>query len=308
MAGPDSSSRSNPGSAALALDGSASASDIARPPTILRRLLEHRLFMTGAVIFGVMLLLAVFADWLQLLPPEKMQVRLRFRTPDFPYPLGTDNYGRDIWSRLVHGARLSLAIGFAVALVTGIAGTVIGVASGYFRRLDGPLMRLMDALMAFPAILLAIAIAAALGPSAINAVIALAAVYTPRTARIVRSTVLVIRETDYVHAAKACGARALWIVWRHVLPNSIAPLLVQLTFIFAYAILAESILSFLGVGPPPPAPTWGSMIAEGKDYLREAPHICLFPGIAVALVCLSINLLGDGLRDVLDPRLRVQIG
>src|SRR5690606_13825794 len=274
--------------------------------TLWRRLRGHRLFMTGAVIVGIMLLLALFADLIQILPPEKMQVRARFRTPDLPYPLGTDNYGRDIWSRLVHGARLSLSIGFAVALVTGVVGTLIGVAAGYFRRLDGPLMRLMDALMAFPAILLAIAIAAALGPSAINAVIALSAVYTPRTARIMRSTVLVVREMDYVQAARACGARDLWIVWRHILPNSMAPLLVQLTFIFAYAILAEAILSFLGVGPPPPAPTWGNMIAEGKDYLREAPHICLFPGIAVALVCLGLNLLGDGLRDVLDPRLRVE--
>ena len=275
-------------------------------PTLWRRLRRHRLFMTGAVIVGIMLFLAIFADLVQIVPPEKMQIRVRFKTPDFPYPFGTDNYGRDIWSRLVHGARLSLSIGFAVALVTGIAGTLIGVAAGYFKRLDGPLMRLMDALMAFPAILLAIAIAAALGPSAVNAVIALSAVYTPRTARIMRSTVLVVREMDYVQAARACGARDLWIVWRHILPNSMAPLLVQLTFIFAYAILAEAILSFLGVGPPPPAPTWGNMIAEGKDYLREAPHICLFPGMAVALVCLGLNLLGDGLRDVLDPRLRVQ--
>ena len=291
---------------ALAPDAPAVAME--RPPALWQRLLRHRLFMTGAVILGLMLLLAIFADLIQILPPEKMQVRLRFRTPDFPYPLGTDNYGRDIWSRLVHGARLSLAIGFAVALVTGTLGTLIGVLAGYFKGFDGPLMRLMDALMAFPAILLAIAIAAALGPSAINAVIALSAVYTPRTARIVRATVLVVREMDYVQAARACGARNLWIVWRHVLPNSMAPLLVQLTFIFAYAILAEAILSFLGVGPPPPAPTWGNMIAEGKDYLREAPHICLFPGIAVALICLGLNLLGDGLRDVLDPRLRVQIG
>ncbi|MSP98420.1 MAG: ABC transporter permease [Betaproteobacteria bacterium] len=296
------------GAEGAATPGDAPASALDRPPTLWRRLRTHRLFMTGAVIVGCMLLLAIFADLIQILPPEKMQVRLRFRTPDFPYPLGTDNYGRDIWSRLVHGARLSLAIGFGVALVTGIAGTLIGVLAGYFRRCDGPLMRLMDALMAFPAILLAIAIAAALGPSASNAVIALSVVYTPRTARIVRSAVLVIREMDYVQAARACGARHLWIIWRHVLPNSMAPMLVQLTFIFAYAILAEAVLSFLGVGPPPPAPTWGSMIAEGKDYLREAPHICLIPGIAVALICLGINLLGDGLRDVLDPRLRVQIG
>ena len=282
--------------------------EAARPPSICRKLLRHRLFMTGATLLLLMVLLAIFADLIEIRPPEKMQVRLRFKTPDFAYPLGTDNYGRDIYSRLVHGARLSLAIGFAVALITGILGTAIGVAAGYFKRLDSPLMRLMDALMAFPAILLAIAIAAALGPSAMNAVIALAVVYTPRTARIVRSTVLVVRETDYVQAAKACGARDRWIIWRHVLPNSMAPLIVQLTFIFAYAILAESILSFLGVGPPPPIPTWGNMIAEGKDYLREASYICFFPGVAVALTCLALNLLGDGLRDVLDPRLRVQIG
>lgn len=282
--------------------------EAARPPSIWRKLLRHRLFMTGATLLSLMVLLAIFADLIEIRPPEKMQVRLRFKTPDFAYPLGTDNYGRDIYSRLVHGARLSLAIGFAVALITGILGTAIGVAAGYFKRLDGPLMRLMDALMAFPAILLAIAIAAALGPSAMNAVIALAVVYTPRTARIVRSTVLVVRETDYVQAAKACGARDRWIIWRHILPNSMAPLIVQLTFIFAYAVLAESILSFLGVGPPPPIPTWGNMIAEGKDYLREASYICFFPGVAVALTCLALNLLGDGLRDVLDPRLRVQIG
>ncbi len=292
-------------SAAVVPDESAS---VDRPPTLWRRLAGHRLFVTGAVIIVFMVLLAIFADLIQILPPEKMQVRLRFLRPDFAFPLGTDNYGRDIWSRLAHGARLSIAIGFAVALVTGIAGTTIGVFAGFFRRLDGPLMRFMDALMAFPAILLALAIAAALGPSAFNAVIALSIVYTPRTARVVRSTVLVVREMDYVEAARACGARDLWIIWRHVLPNSMAPLLVQLTFIFAYAILAEAILSFLGVGPPPPAPTWGNMIAEGKDYLREAPHLALFPGMAVAFTCLGLNLLGDGLRDVLDPRLRVQIG
>jgi len=282
--------------------------DEARPPPLWRRFAHHRLFMTGAIILVFMLALAIFADLIQILPPEKMQVRLRFQTPTWAYPLGTDNYGRDIWSRLVHGARLSLIIGLAVALATGILGTLIGVLAGYFKRLDGFLMRFMDALMAFPAILLAIAIAAALGPSAINVVIALSVVYTPRMARVVRSTVMVVREMDYVKAAKACGARDRWIIWRHVIPNSMAPLLVQLTFIFAYAILAEAILSFLGVGPPPPTPTWGSMIAEGKDYLREAPHISLFPGIAVALICLGLNLLGDGLRDVLDPRLRVQYG
>jgi peptide/nickel transport system permease protein len=281
---------------------------LARGSSLLRRLLHHRLFMTGVVLFGAMVFLAVFADLVSILPPEKMQVRLRFKPPQWGMPFGTDNYGRDIWSRAVFGARLSLAIGLAVVVLTGTLGTAIGILAGYFQRLDGILMRMMDALMAFPAILLAIAIAAALGPSAINAVIALAVVYTPRTARIVRSTVLVVREMEYVQAARACGARDAWIIWHHVLPNSLAPLLVQLTFIFGYAVLAEAILSFLGVGPPPPTPTWGNMIAEGKDYLREAMHIALFPGLLVAITCLGLNLLGDGLRDVLDPRLRVQHG
>ena len=276
--------------------------------TLWRRLLGHRLFITGAILFGLVLAMALFADILATAAPEKMNVRARFRTPQWAFLLGTDNYGRDIWSRLLYGSRLSLSIGFAVVLVTGAAGTCIGLLAGYFKRLDGPLMRLMDALMAFPAILLAIAIASALGPSAINAVIALAAVYTPRTARIVRGSVLVVREMDYVQAAVASGARHGWIIWRHILPNSLAPLTVQLTFIFAYAVLAESILSFLGVGPPPPTPSWGSMIAEGQAYLREAPLMALFPGIAIAVTAMGLNLLGDGLRDVLDPRLKVQHG
>ena len=276
--------------------------------SLWRRLLGHKLFVTGIILFGIVLAMALFADVLATAAPEKMNVRARFRTPEWQFLLGTDNYGRDIWSRLTHGARLSLSIGFAVVLATGVAGTLIGLLAGYFKRLDGPLMRFMDALMAFPAILLAIAIASALGPSAINAVLALSAVYTPRTARIVRSTVLVVRETDYVQAAVASGARHGWIIWRHILPNSLAPLIVQLTFIFAYAVLAESILSFLGVGPPPPTPSWGNMIAEGQAYLREAPLIALFPGLAIALTAMGLNLLGDGLRDVLDPRLRVQHG
>lgn len=276
--------------------------------SLWRRLLGHRLFITGAILFGLVLAMALFADLLATAAPEKMNVRARFRTPQWAFLLGTDNYGRDIWSRLLYGSRLSLSIGFAVVLVTGVAGTCIGLLAGYFKRLDGSLMRLMDALMAFPAILLAIAIASALGPSAINAVIALAAVYTPRTARIVRGSVLVVREMDYVQAAVASGARHGWIIWRHILPNSLAPLIVQLTFIFAYAVLAESILSFLGVGPPPPTPSWGSMIAEGQAYLREAPLMALFPGIAIAVTAMGLNLLGDGLRDVLDPRLKVQHG
>jgi peptide/nickel transport system permease protein len=278
-----------------------------RFPT-LRRLLRHRLFLIGLVLFGTMLVLALGADVIAPHAPARMQFRMRFRPPGEGFLLGSDNFGRDIMSRLVFGARLSLGIGFAVVLVTGIAGTIIGLAAGYFRRLDEPLMRMMDALMAFPAVMLALAIAAALGPSAVNAVIALSVVYIPRTARIVRASALVVREMEYVQAALAFGGRHLWILWRHVLPNSLAPLIVQLTFIFAYAVLAESILSFLGVGPPPPTPTWGNMIAEGKDYIREAWWIAMWPGLAICLTVLGLNLLGDGLRDVLDPRLKVQQG
>ncbi|WP_333671830.1 ABC transporter permease [Elioraea tepidiphila] len=278
-----------------------------RFPT-LRRLFRHRLFLIGLVLFGTMVVLALGAELIAPHAPARMQFRMRFRPPGEGFLLGTDNFGRDILSRLVFGARLSLGIGFAVVLVTGIAGTIIGLAAGYFRRLDEPLMRAMDALMAFPAVMLALAIAAALGPSAVNAVIALSVVYIPRTARIVRASVLVVREMEYVQAALAFGGRHLWILWRHVLPNSLAPLIVQLTFIFAYAVLAESILSFLGVGPPPPTPTWGNMIAEGKDYIREAWWIAMWPGLAICLTVLGLNLLGDGLRDVLDPRLKVQQG
>lgn len=280
----------------------------ARRFALARRLFRHRLFVTGLVLFGAMLFLAVAADWVAPHSPMRMQFRARFRPPSEMFLFGTDNFGRDIFSRLCFGARLSLGIGFAVVIATGVVGTAIGLLAGYFRRADEWLMRVMDALMAFPAVMLALAIAAALGPSAANAVIALSVVYIPRTARIVRATVLVVREMDYVQAARAFGGRDLWILWRHILPNSLAPLIVQLTFIFAYAVLAESILSFLGVGPPPPTPTWGNMIAEGKDYIREAWWIAMFPGLAIAITVLGLNMLGDGLRDVLDPRLKVQQG
>jgi peptide/nickel transport system permease protein len=193
-------------------------------------------------------------------------------------------------------------------VVSGVLGTALGVLAGYVRSLDNPVMRVMDALMAFPAILLAIAISAALGGSALNAVIALSAVYTPRTARIVRATTLVVREMDYVKAAIVAGAGGGRIMLRHILPNSMAPLIVQTTFIFAYAVVAEAILSFLGVGAQPPTPSWGNIIAEGRNYIRDAPWITMFPGFAIAMTVLGLNLIGDGLRDALNPRLKVQLG
>lgn len=277
-----------------------------RNSRVLRQLRRHNMFKTGIVLFVFVVALAVFAPLIAPLPPEQIQARHRFASPGWPFLLGTDNFGRDLLSRVVYGAQLSLAIGFAVVVLTGIFGTLFGALAGYFRKLDNVLMRIMDALMAFPAILLAIAIAAALGASAMNAVIALSAVYTPRTARIVRASVLVVREMEYVQAAAASGATHWRIMFKHILPNSLAPLIVQLTFIFAYAVLAEAILSFLGLGPEPPTPTWGNIIAEGRNYMREAPWITLFPGIAIAMTVLGLNLLGDGLRDALDPRMKIQ--
>jgi peptide/nickel transport system permease protein len=283
----------------------AAAAPLRKRKSTVARLLSHRLFVTGLVLFALMVLVALLADLIATHNPVQVRARFRFRPPSFDHFFGTDNFGRDIYTRVVYGARLSISIGFAVVIVTAAIGTAIGLIAGYVRRLDNFLMRVMDAAMAFPTIILALALAAALGPSAFNIVIALSAVYIPRTARVVRASVLVVREADYVHAAQAVGASNLRIMVEHILPNSMAPLVVQLTFVFAYAVIAEAVLSFLGVGPPPPTPSWGSIIAEGKDYIREAAWITLFPGIAIAMTVLGLNLLGDGLRDVLDPRMNV---
>ena len=189
-----------------------------------------------------------------------------------------------------------------MVLATAIFGTLIGGCAGYFRALDNPVMRLMDAWMAFPAILLAIAVSATLGSSVTNVVIALSLATTPHTARIVRASVLVVREMEYVEAARALGARDMRILFVHVLLNSTAPLIVRLTYVFAIAILAEAVLSYIGVGPPPPAPSFGNIIANGRDFMVEAPWVTIFPGVAIFIVVLGLNLLGDGLRDALDPR------
>ncbi len=277
-----------------------------RRSTLPRRLLHHRLFVTGAILFLLVVLMALFADVLAPHAPNQNNVRYRLGAPNDVYWLGTDNYGRDILSRVIYGSRVSLRIGLMVVATNAVFGSLIGAGAGYFRALDNPVMRIMDGLMAFPAILLAIALAAVLGPSEVNAAIALTVAYTPRTARIVRASVLVVREMDYVQAALATGAGHLRILFRHILANSMAPLIVQLTFIFAISVLAEAVLSFIGVGPPPPTPTWGNIISEGRNYIREAPWISLFPGVAIAVTVLGLNLLGDGLRDVLDPRMKVE--
>jgi peptide/nickel transport system permease protein len=273
---------------------------------VWRRLLRHRSFRVGFVIVLLLALAAICAPLLTSVDPTAMRVRFRFRAPSMQFPFGTDNFGRDIFTRVLYGARLSLWIGLGTAILSGVVGAAVGLAAAQVRRLDAPLMRLMDALMAFPAIILAIGLAAALGPQVTSLIVALSVAYAPRTARIVRASALVVRELEFVDAARVTGASWLRIVLRHLLPNCMGPLLVQLTFVFAYAILAEAALSFLGIGPPPPAPSWGNIIAEGRDNAVQAWWIMLFPGLAISLATLGMNLLGDGLRDVLDPRLKIE--
>ena len=271
----------------------------------LGRLLRHRSFLIGGVIMFAIAIIAAGADWLAPFDPLRNNFRLRLHAPDALNWFGTDHFGRDIMSRVMFGARTSLAIGAMVVIATGVCGATIGATAGYFPRLDQPLMRVMDALMAFPSIVLAMVVSAILGASVTNVVIALSIATTPHTARIVRASVLVGRELDYVEAARALGASDLRILFRHVLINSLGPLIVRLTYVFAIAILSEAALSFVGAGPPPPTPTFGSIIAQGRDFMREAAWITIFPGLAIMFCVLGLNLLGDGLRDVLDPRMKV---
>jgi len=251
-----------------------------------------------------MLIMAIAAPLIASHDPYQTEVRNRFQPPSSENFLGTDEYGRDVFSRVVFGARVSIYVGMGVVLISTVAGTIIGLFSGYYRRLDNILMRLMDALMSFPSILLAIAILAAIGPRTSNVIIALATVYTPRTARVVRGSVLSVRELDYVESARAVGLGNTRIIFRYILPNVMAPLIVQATFILALTIIAEAGLSYIGAGTPPPTPSWGNILADGRPHMYRAPWMTIFPGVFIMISVLGLNIIGDGLRDVLDPRLR----
>jgi len=263
----------------------------------------------GTAIFGAFLLLltvftAILAPHLTHHKPLRLDVTIRLHGPSPSHPFGTDEFGRDVFSRVIFGTRISLIVGGAVMIFTSLIGVILGILAGYYDFLDNILMRIMDGLMAFPAMVMAIALMAFLGPSVLNVIIALSFIYMPRTARIIRSVVLVVREMVYVQAARALGARDLRITLKHILPNCIPPLIVQSTFIFAYSVLAEASLSFLGVGVPPDIPSWGNIISSGRLFMREAPWMTIFPGLAILMTCMALNLLGDGLRDALDPRMR----
>jgi peptide/nickel transport system permease protein len=266
-------------------------------------LVRRKTTLAGAVLMALMLLLGILAPLIAD-DPARMDVSGRLAGPGRAHWFGTDDVGRDVWSRVAYGARLSLLVGVAVVALSFAVGIVCGVVAGYYRRLDNVVMRVMDGLMAFPAIVLAIALMAALGPSVVNVIVAIAVVYSPRVARVVRGSVLVIRETAYVEAARALGASDLVLLARHVLPNCMSPVIVQGSFVFAASVLTEAALSFLGVGVPPYVPSWGVILAEGRLYIQQAPWLVLYPGVAIMLTIFGLNLFGDGLRDLLDPKIR----
>ncbi|MBE0547229.1 MAG: ABC transporter permease [Rubrivivax sp.] len=275
-------------------------------PTWLRfkdALRRHPTAIAGAVVLLLMIVVALFAPWLGTTDPLALSPIKRLKPPSAEYWFGTDMIGRDVYSRVVYGTRVSLSVGLAVALLAGVIGLAIGLVTGYLRWLDAVMMRVMDGLMSIPSVLLAIALISLTKASLQNVIIAIAITEVPRVVRLVRSLVLTLREQPYVEAAVASGTRLPAILLRHILPNTVAPLLVQATYICASAMITEAILSFIGAGTPPNIPSWGNIMAEARSLIQVAGTILLFPGLFLSITVLSVNLLGDGMRDALDPRL-----
>lgn len=272
--------------------------------TFIRR---HPSIALGGSLLFLMVLAAVFAPLLSSIDPQSLAPARRVRQPSAEYWFGTDMLGRDVYTRVIYGTRVSLIVGFSVAILSSILGLAVGLVSGFIRVVDGVIMRVMDGLMSIPPILLAIALMAATRGSVQNVIIAITIAEIPRVSRLVRSVVLSLREQPYVEAAIAAGTTTPRIIVRHILPNTLAPLTVQATFICAAAMITEAILSFIGAGTPPIIPSWGNIMAEGRALWQVAPYIVFFPALFLSLTVLSVNLLGDGLRDALDPRLAKRI-
>ncbi|MDF1794402.1 MAG: ABC transporter permease [Thalassobaculaceae bacterium] len=303
------------------VDAAASADASSRRATVWEQLVRNTSVMVGGAIMALMVLIAICAPLLGTMDPSDIDPAWRNKKPGtertltaddgtqstWVYLMGTDTLGRDTYSRVIYGAQVSLAVGLIVAVLSLAIGLVVGMVSGYIRWLDGIVMRVMDGLMAIPGILLAIALVSLADAGLVTVILAITIPEIPRVVRLVRSIVLSIREEPYVEAAISVGTRLHLILIRHVLPNTIAPLIVQGTYICASAILVEAILSFLGVGIPPETPTWGNIMAEGRILFRVFPHNILFPGIFLAITVLAVNMLGDGLRDTLDPRMRKRL-
>lgn len=264
---------------------------------------RHPLLVAGAVLLSIMVVLALAAPWITSANPTDMDIINRLKPPTGAHPFGTDAMGRDVFARTLYGGRVSLMVGISVAVTATVIGVLVGMVAGFLRAADALIMRVMDGMMAIPGILLAIALMTLTKASVQTVVIAIAVPEVPRVVRLVRSLVLTIREQPYIQAAEAIGTRFHWIMLRHVLPNIVTPLIVQATFICASAVIFEAYLSFLGAGTPPEIPSWGNMIAEGRNVVQLAFHIILYPGLFLGFSVLSINLLGDGLRDMLDPKI-----
>ena len=287
--------------AAIALDPPRSVSPTwRRLKDALRR---HPTAIVGALVLIIMILIAIFAPWLGTIDPQAVSPIRRLKPPSAEFWFGSDMLGRDVYSRVLYGARVSLLVGLAVAFFSTLVGLAIGLVTGYIRWLDAIVMRIMDGLMSIPSVLLAIALMALTTASIQNVVLAITLAEVPRVVRLVRSLVLSLREQPYVEAAIAAGTTLPRILARHILPNTVAPLLVQATYVCASAMITEAILSFIGAGTPPNIPSWGNIMAEARSLFQIAGYLILFPGICLSLTVLAVNLLGDGMRDALDPRL-----
>lgn len=271
----------------------------------LGRLKRNHLAMVGLAIIVVMIILALLAPYISPYPYEAADFKNRYATPSAEHWFGTDELGRDIFSRLLYGSRYSLRIGLISVAISAIGGIFFGALAGYFGgAVDNIIMRLLDVLQAMPGIVLAIAISAALGPGLTNSVIALSISSIPGYARMTRASILNVRKMEYLEAATSINCSNARIIWKHVLPNALSPLIVQATMGIAGAIMGAAMLSFIGLGVQPPTPEWGAMLSAGRNYLRDYPHLCIFPGIMIMMAVLSLNMLGDGLRDALDPKLK----
>ena len=256
----------------------------------------------GLALLGALVLIAIAAPLIAG-DPLAFKTINRLQPPSPEFWFGTDNYGRSVYARTVYGGRISLLVGASVALISLVLGLAIGLVAGFYRRLDGIIMRVMDGIMAIPSILLAIALVSLTGAGVLTVIGAIVFPEVPRVVRLVRGVVLTLRERAFVDAAVASGTGGFFMLWRHILPNALAPLIVQASYVAASAILLEAALGFLGIGTPPSIPTWGNMIASGRSFLTIAPWVIVFPGVSLAIAVLAVNLLGDGLRDRLDPRL-----
>lgn len=272
---------------------------------VIRRLKKNKLAMTGLIILFLLIAASALAPWIAPYGYDDQDVTRRFLAPCADYWLGTDSLGRDIFSRILYGGRISLAVGILATGSSAVAGIILGAVAGYFGgKKDNAIMRVLDVLMAMPQILLAIAIAATLGTGVRNAVIAVSVANIPRFARVVRAPILAQRNQEYIEAAVAVNAKDQRIIFRHILPNVMAPIIVEVTLGVGIAIISTAGLSFLGLGVQPPVPEWGAMLSAGRQYIREYWHVVTFPGIAIMLTVFSLNVFGDGLRDALDPRLK----